>query len=75
MVSGLNVKIGSLSELRMCKVKDKKSAVKRACSFFGDFNVSGVEEGEVQEVNYRITIKVGAGAPVRLAAISLEPIR
>ena len=55
--------------------KGLKVSGKNVCSFFKNFDAAAVEEGEVQEVNYRILIKVCAAAPVRLEAVAFEPVR
>ena len=42
---------------------------------FDKFEAAAVKECKIDKVNYRVAIKVGAGAPIRLTAVGSKPIR
>ena len=44
-------------------------------SLSNDFHAASIEQSKVCEINYGILVKVGAVAPMRFAAIRLEPVR
>jgi len=43
--------------------------------FLDKFKAAAVEQRKIDKVNYRASVEVGAGAPIRHTAVGSKPIR